>query len=790
MLSLLPSPNDTLIYMKRPGASCILPFSMTASTSDPVVGLEQADFEDEVGTHDSDQPATVTSSIKVQAPARLQREMPLFNRELSWIEFNRRVLAEAQNPAVPLLERLKFLSITSTNLDEFVMVRVSGLRDLVTAGITERSADGLTPKQQLKGIREGTTKLLLDAYRCLTDELLPQLEQNGIRIEKFSQLSKKEQALLGEYYRSHVAPILTPLAIDPGHPFPFLANLALNLAVKLESERGEEHYVFIKVPAQVPRLVIIPGSESRFIAIERLIAAHVGEFFPGLSVDKVVPFRVVRNADLSIREDEVENLLKSMETELRRRDRKEVVWIEIGANADEALIGMLTTATKCAREDVFITPGFLKLGDLMQIYTGVKRPSLKEAPFNPRIPTQLASSEDIFTIVRRGDILLHRPYDSFTTVVEFVQAAAEDPDVLAIKQTLYRMDSNSPIVAALSNAAVRGKQVTVVVELQARFDEKKNIAWARQLEDAGVQVVYGLVGVKTHCKLCLVIRKEGDELRRYVHLSSGNYNASTARLYTDIDLFTCEESFGDDASQVMNLLTGFSIASVQEIFDGKVPALKWKRLVVAPIDYQRWTVDRIEKEIRNANDGKPAGIVAKLNSLVDPTVISALYRASQAGIRVDLVIRGICCLVPGVEGLSENIRVISIVDRFLEHSRVFIFRNGGKQDVFVSSGDWMPRNFLRRFEATYPILNDTLKSRMENQILATLLADNVKAWQLLSDGRYERRSGAPPLRSQERFIEIARSEAVRLEPYEDIIAMPGSARRKAKKPRKKEREKK
>lgn len=763
---------------------------MTTSASEQIEGLEEAGPLTETEPV-SPEPPAVTASIKVQSPARLQRELPLFNRELSWIEFNRRVLAEAENPAVPLLERLKFLSITSTNLDEFFMVRVSGLRDLVGAGITERSADGRTPKQQLKGIREGVTKLLLDAYRCLNEEILPQLEQNGIRLEKFGQLSKKEQAQLGDYYRRHVAPILTPLAIDPGHPFPFPANLSLNLAIRLESDRGEEYFVFLKVPPQASRLVPIPGSESRFIAIERLITAYVGEFFPGLRVEKVVPFRVVRNADLSIREDEVENLLKSVETELRRRDRKEVVWIEIGSNADEPLIALLTNATKCAREDVFVAPGMLKLGDLMQIYGSVRRPSLKEPPFNPRIPIQLASSEDIFTIIRRGDILLHRPYDSFSTVVEFVQAAAEDPDVLAIKQTLYRMDGRSPIVAALANAAQRGKQVTVVVELQARFDEQKNIAWARQLEDAGVQVVYGLVGVKTHCKLCLVIRKEGDELRRYLHLSTGNYNTSTARMYTDIDLFTCDESFSDDAGQIMNLLTGFSIASVQEIFDGKVPALKWKRMTVSPMDYQRWTVERIEKEIRNANEGRPVGIVAKLNSLVDPTVISALYRASQAGVRVDLIVRGICCLVPGAPGLSENIQVISIIDRFLEHSRVFVFRNGGKPEAFVASGDWMPRNFLRRFEVTFPILNETLKARVENQILATFLADNVKAWRLLSDGTYERRiGGSPPVRSQERFIEITRSEAVRLEPYEDIITTPGSARRKAKKSKKKEREKK
>jgi polyphosphate kinase len=730
----------------------------------------------------------VTASIKVAPAAKPSRNIPLFNREFSWLEFNRRVLAEAENPSVPLLERLKFLSIAAANLDEFFMVRVSGVRDLMIASIMERTADGLTPKQQLKGIRERAGRLLLDLYACLKKEVMPELKRHNFRIDAVDDLSKRERTLLRDHFRRNLAPILTPLAIDPGHPFPFLSNLTLNLAVKLGSSRGEQHIVFIKVPPQIPRFVPVPDADTRFVALEDLIAAHAGEFFPGLEVERVTPFRVIRNSDLSIREDEVEDLLKSVESELQRRDRKEVVWIEVGAGAEEELIDLLITQTRSAREDVFVCPGLLKVSDLMQIYTGVRKASLKDEPFNPRIPSQLASSEDIFSIVRTGDIMLHRPYDSFTAVVEFVQAAAEDPDVLAIKITLYRVDANSPILQALAQAAIRGKQVTAIVELQARFDEKRNIAWAKQLEEAGVQVVYGLVGIKTHCKICLIVRREPEGLRGYVHLSTGNYNATTGRLYTDLDLFTCEEAFADDAAQMMNLLTGFSISTVQQIFDGQVPELVWKRLIVAPMDYRRWVIDSIEREIRHQKEGKPAGITAKMNSLVDPAVIEALYRASQAGVKIDLIVRGICCLVPGVEGLSDRISVTAVIDRFLEHSRVFLFRNGGDTEAWLSSGDWMPRNFIRRFEVTYPILDPALKTRLQKQILQTHLEDNVKAWKLNSDGTYTLRtpSGNKAVRSQDKFIDFARKEAVRLAPYDEILTMAGSARRKAKKLRKKD----
>ena len=735
-------------------------------------------------------PAPITPAVPKVPPIAVPAEpVRLLNREFSWIEFNRRVLAEANDPGVPLLERVKFLSIASSNLDEFLMVRVGAIRELAATGIQDRSPDGLTPKQQMKGNRERVNAMLAEMYRCL-DDLLPELKKAGIRVERFGELSKKEQAALRDYFDKHVAPILTPLAFDPGHPFPFLASGALNLAIALESERGDSHVAFIKVPPLLPRFIAVPESNGRFLTIESLIEEHLGRFFPGLQVRRTVPFRVLRNADIMLQEDEVQDLLMSVESELRRRDRKEVVWIEIATGSDDPLVQLLASATHTPREDIFFTPPLVKLNDLMEIYRQAGKSSLKEPPFNPRIPSQLATSEDIFSIIRKGDVLLHRPYDSYTPVIEFVQSAAEDPDVLAIKQTLYRTDTGSLVVEALAQAAMRGKQVTAIVELQARFDEMKNIAWARRLEEAGVQVVYGLVGIKTHSKMCLVIRREGGELRRYVHLSTGNYNAMTAQVYTDLDLFTTDESFGDDASQFMNLLTGYSINSIQEIFEKQVPGWSWKRLVVAPIDYHDWTLRMIEREIRHAADGKPAQILAKMNALVDPSVIEALYKAGQAGVKIDLVVRGICCLIPGVSGLSENIRVFSIVDRFLEHSRIFLFRNGGETEVWASSGDWMPRNFFRRVEVSWPITNPRLKGRVEEQILATCLADNVKAWKLQPDGTYKRRGGGdPPVRSQNRFIEFARSEAVRVGPYEESIAKAGASRRKAKRHRKKEKEK-
>ena len=721
---------------------------------------------------------SVRSTTEAATPLP-KHPLPLFDRELSWLEFNRRVLGEAENPDVPLLERVKFLSIASNNLDEFLMIRVGEIRDLIAANV---AVNGHKRTEKLDIVRSRSRELQQSIYACLDNELRPALKREGIRIERVADLGKKERATVEEYFRRSLEPILTPLAIDPGHPFPFIANLALNLAIILDSDRGETYVVVLKIPETLPRFFTI--EPTRFVPLEDIIAAHAERFFPGLKLRSATVFRVIRNSDLSIKEEDVQDLLKAMESELRRRERREVVWLELGVDADELLTRKLADWTNTSREDVFVAPDLLKLGDLMQLFDEVEAPKLKDKPFNGRIPAQLATSEDMFSIIRRGDVLLHRPYDSFIPVIELVQSAAEDPDVVAIKQTLYRTDPGSPIVEALTNAAARGKQVTAIVELQARFDEKKNINWARHLEEAGVQVVYGLVGIKTHCKVCLVVRREGDALRRYLHLSTGNYNAVTARVYTDVDLFTADPDFAADAAQLMNLLTGFSVAGVQEVIETK--AVRWNRFVVAPMDYLRWTIAMIDRETENAKAGKPATLIAKINALVEPTVIDALYRASNAGVKIELLIRGICCLVPGVAAMSENIRVISVVDRFLEHSRIFRFENGGAPETYVSSGDWMPRNFLRRIEVTFPIRDAQLAKRIERQILPLSLADNVKGWKLDSDGKYHRRTPKDdvPVRSQETFIEIARAEAVHIDPYEEIIRRPGTLRRKAKRKKK------
>lgn len=725
--------------------------------------------------------AETTRQAEATVPAAAPVDsLPLFNREISWLEFNRRVVAEADDPTVPLLDRVKFLAISANNLDEFFMIRVGGIREMVLAIADAPKSD----LEQLDAMRHKSRRLLDHIYKSLSDELVPALRKENIRIERVSDLGKRDRTFVEDYFTQNVEPILTPLAVDPSHPFPFIANLSLSLGILLDSPRGDAHFVILKIPESLPRFVAL-GEKWRYVMIEDVISSHIGRFFPGMKLRLSAPFRVIRNSDISIKEDDVQDLLKSMESELRRRERQEIVWLEIDSAADDALVQLLTKSLSSRPDEVFLAPGPLKLGDFMQLYAEIDIAALKDKPFNPRIPAQLATTEDIFSLIRRGDFLLHRPYESFTTVIELVQTAAEDPEVVAIKQTLYRTDAGSPIIEALAMAATLGKQVTAVVELQARFDEKKNISWAKQLEQAGVQVVYGLFGMKTHCKVCLVIRREATGLRRYVHLSTGNYNAQTARVYNDIDFFTCDPDIGADAAQLMNLLTGFSTAGVQQLIDSQPLEMKWHDLVVAPMDYHRWVLDMIARETSNAKEGKPARIVAKMNSLVDATVIAALYRASRAGVKIQLIVRGSCCLVPGLEGYSQNIEVISIIDRFLEHSRVFRFENGGKPEFWLSSGDWMPRNFFRRVETTWPVRSEPLVRRLEDRILPVSLSDNVKSWVLRSDGKYERRkTDGPAVRSQETFIAIARAEAVTLGPYEEIVRKPGSFRRKAKKKKK------
>jgi polyphosphate kinase len=710
-------------------------------------------------------------------------KVPLLNRELSWLAFNRRVLAEAESEEVPPLERLKFLGITASNLDEFLMIRVGALRQLAMAGVRKRSPDGMTPRQQLKAVHEQTRALLQDLYRA-ESAVLGRLRTRGVRIQRYGSLTDRQRTALTRTFERQIAPVLTPLAVDPGHPFPFVASAALNVAVLLSAGADAFHTAFIKIPRALPRFVGIPDTTMRFVAMEELIRVHAAEFFPGLEVREVVPFRVVRNADIQIREDEVEDLLESMEAEIRWRDRKEAVWLEVARDTTGHLQPMLQEELGVSANEVFVVSSLLKLSDLMEIYECEGKARLRDEPFDPRMPRALAGGDDILATIREHDVLLHRPYDSYAAVVELIRNAANDPDVVAIKQTLYRTEPSSVFIDALVQAAELGKQVTAIIELQARFDEARNIAWARRLEEAGVQVVYGMVGIKTHCKICLIIRREGAVLRPYVHLSTGNYNARTARLYTDLDLITSDPGFGDDAIQLMNLLAGYSTRAVHDLFEVRetpLQELEWKRFIVAPADYHAWVLRMIEREGRHARHRKASRIVAQLNSLVDPRIIAALYRAADAGVEVTMLVRGICCLVP-----RPNIRVYAIIDRFLEHARIMTFANDGDTEVYVSSGDWMPRNFFRRIEVTWPILDPAARERVERRILDISLADDTKAWKLNPDGTYvRRRSGSKPVRSQQRFIELARSNSVREGRYEDSIARAGSRRKRKARARRK-----
>ena len=649
--------------------------------------------------------------------AAAQPRVPLFDRELSWLQFNRRVVSEAENAEVPLLERVKFLAIASRNLDEFLMIRVGELRDFIAAGDWQQVA-------KLALIRAEIRRLLDDMYGCL-DAL-------GLGIER----GARDDAL----FEQSLEPVLTPVAIEAGQPFPFIVNRALHLALRLESEQGQARVVVVKISDVLPRLV---KRGETWALLEDLIASCIDRCFPGLTLRSSVAFRAIRNSDMSIKEDDAEDILQVVETEVRRRERREVVWLEVERGGDAEMIELLREGTQTAEEDVYVAPGPLRIADLMMLHDAGD-PRLKDPPFVPRMPARLATGENIFDVIRQGDILLHRPYESFAAVVELLQTAADDPDVVAIKQTLYRSDPESPVVEALARAAECGKDVTAVVELQARFDEMKNITWARHLEDAGAQVVFGIAGLKTHCKTALIVRREGGALRRYVHLSTGNYNAITARQYTDLDLMTCDPSFGADAAQLMNFLTARA-------------APEWRELVVAPMNYRDWVLAMIERETGHARDGRPARIAAKMNALADPLAIAALYAAADAGVRIELMVRGICCLVP-----RARIRVLSVIDRFLEHARVFRFENGGDAEVYVSSGDWMVRNFVRRVEVTWPIRSEALARRIEEQILPIAFADNVKGWELHADGHYSRieRDGSPAVRSQEAFLAMSDSQSL------------------------------
>ena len=673
------------------------------------------------------------------------------NRELSWLEFNQRVLDEALDASNPLLERLKFFSIVSSNLDEFFEVRVAGLKQQIEGGQAERSLDGLTPTETFQAIVHRVRRMVNDQYACWRDELKPALAQHGIRILGMGDLNEADLAWLEDYYRTKVRPVLTPLAIDPAHPFPQLLNKSLNLMVRLEMSKGAQslkHMAVVQCPAILPRLIQLPRSDARrdHVMLGHLIGYFLADLFPGTIILGYWPFRVTRNSELYIDEEETSNLLKAVETELHNRRKGDAVRLEVDHNCPPQICEALLKTLRLTADDLYLIDGPLNPTRLMMLYQGDHSPELRDPPFIPPVARALRGEKDIFAAIRHRDILLHHPYESFSSVVGFLDRSAEDPDVLAIKMTLYRTGGDPRIIGALMNAVKNGKQVTVVVELRARFDEANNIEWARKLEENGVHVVYGLVGFKIHAKVALIVRRERDQIRRYVHLSTGNYNPATARLYTDLGLLTCRPDFGEDATNLFNLLTGICQ------FQGM------KKFIVAPFDLQTRLLGLIRREADNARQGLPARIVARLNSLAERELIEALYGASQAGVRIDLIVRGICCLRPGVKDISDNITVRSIVDRFLEHSRVFYFENACQPEVFVGSADWMTRNMFRRIEAVFPVEDGNLRERLINEVLAVSLADNTKARFLSPDGHYHRpasANGETGRRSQLEFMTLA-----------------------------------
>lgn len=682
----------------------------------------------------------------------LQGTESYFNRELSWLEFNARVLAEAAHPEVPLFERLKFLTIFASNLDEFFMVRVAGLQAQRHGHVTEQSPDRLSPEAQLALIA-ARAHALCDLHSAIwLGQVLPLLREAGLGTVSPDELSPEDLGALATAFESNVFPVLTPIAIDPAHPFPHLRNKAINVCFRFEQkDRAEPAFGIVQLPASLPRLVRVtmPSMHAAFVTLEDVIVRQAARLFPNQPLLGYFSFRVTRNFDIDVDEDEGEDLLLTIQTELRKRERGQAVRLEISGEAPTESLQWLCDELELSPElDVYASKAPLMLDGMSPLTRGEDRPEYKDPPFSPIYVPPLRDSEDFFETIRSGDVLLHHPYESFEAVIDFVMQAAEDPDVLAIKQTLYRTGGESPLVRALQRAAELGKQVTAVVELKARFDEASNIQWARALERSGVNVMYGLLGFKTHSKVLLVVRREGEVLRRYVHLSTGNYNQQTARLYADMSLFTARDDIGEDVTSLFNLLTGYS-----------APA-KWRQLLLAPLGLHEAMLGLLHREQTHAGSGRRGHIIAKMNSLVDPDVIAGLYAASQAGVRIDLLIRGICCLRPGVPGMSENIRVLAQVDRFLEHARVFYFENGGQPEVYLGSSDWMPRNFRRRVETVFPILDPKLKARIRAEILEPMLQDNQKSWQLEPDGHYTRvapNPGDAPERSQPRFMEDARA---------------------------------
>jgi polyphosphate kinase len=663
------------------------------------------------------------------------------NRELSWLEFNARVLEEAQDASNPLMERVKFLAIFSSNLDEFFMVRVAGLREQAFGGVAAQdvAADGLDPLTQLQRISQRARELVEQQYRCWNKEILPALAEQEIQILTFEQCDKAQRRIIDEFFRQRAFPILTPMAIDPSHPSPRFHNRGLYLASLLQRVSGlgpPELFAVVQLPQVLPRFIDVgdPG-ESKFVLLEEIVACKLPELFGGYEAAHHATFRLTRDMDVDMLEQESDDLLRAIESRLRQRQHSEAVRLEVQEDMGRDLLDMLVGEEQLQENfsvggsqysEVYRIDGMLDMTALWELVRVPGKESLRDAPFTPRQPLGMRRGDDLFAEIADRDVLLHHPFDSFDPVVEFIQSAAEDPNVLAIKQTLYRTSGDSPIVKSLMQAAENGKHVTALVELKARFDEAQNISWSRQMERAGVHVVYGFMDLKTHCKLAMVVRQEGAKIRRYCHLGTGNYNPATARLYTDMALFTSNKLFADDCTALFNFLTGYSQGH------------EWKKLVVAPTDLHRRTIELIAEQAERARGGKAARIFAKLNSLVDNETIEALYEASQAGVPIDLVIRGICCLRPGLPGISENIRVRSIVDRFLEHSRILVFGEGQKQQAFLSSADWMPRNFERRVEVMFPIEAPDLRRRICEEIIPTYLEDNCRARVLMPDGSYVR----------------------------------------------------
>ncbi len=681
------------------------------------------------------------------------------NRELSWLMFDERVLGEATDTGNPLMERLKFLSITASNLDEFFMVRVASLIDMQHAGYNKKDIAGMTTDEQLAAISAKTHELVDTQYFVLMRTLLPLMEVEGIRLlTRHEELSELECEFVDRYFEEEVYPVLTPMAVDSSRPFPLVRNQTLNIGA-LIGKKGEESRDFatVQVPGGLDRIVEIPSENGRtFILLEEVIERNMQKLFLNYDVFCAYPYRIMRNADLTIDEEEAADLLKEIEKQIKRRQWGEVIRLEVAHDIDPGLMEILKKELSVREDSIYRIPGPIDLTFLMKMYLLPGFDELKRKPHVPAPVSEINDGDDIFEAIRSHDILMHHPYQTFDPVIEFVKSAAKDPDVLAIKQTLYRVSGNSPIIAALAEAAENGKQVTVLVELKARFDEEHNIVWARKLEKSGCHVIYGLVGLKTHCKITLVVRREEDGIRRYVHLGTGNYNDSTAKLYTDLGLLTCAEQIGEDATAVFNMLSGYS------------EPLYWNRLSLAPL----WLKDRflhlIEREEKNALEGKRSHIVAKVNSICDREVIMALYSASCAGVKIDLIVRGICCLKPGIKGISENITVRSIVGDFLEHSRIFYFENAGNSEVYCGSSDWMPRNLQRRVEIMFPILDEKLSKRVI-YILETLLADTVKARIELPDGTYERldKRGRELISAQEEFIKEASGRITNPDPVEN-----------------------